>query len=343
MTNRFLPIPVLVALAAGFGAPLRADPLLNTGGLPGVSRTLSTSTLGEGCGNFGISGKVDYDYESIHVYNPDGTQSTQSAMLYSQDLYGAVGISDWLDMSVDMPFYEDDWSDHTNNSVGAGDLSVALKAEHPGLNPDEAFRVGYYLRATLPTGMSNAGYFPRHSYDSREDTSTSGAFSVRAFAINPEMLWTLDFNRLPSRFPLLLHANAGGYLQLEAYGGGTRRQHTSLLGNLAAEYALDSVSSAFLELSGETKAENLVNGFDLMSDWNKDILRVTIGGKFQTASGINGTLGLDFGLSDPTRNSTWARPNDQGVVQTYTVANSPTIGVTLTLGFARKDQKPKAP
>lgn len=281
-------------------------------------------------------------YKELHVTQPGGTKTEESAWLLSQDAFVGVGLTNWLDLSLDMPFYQDIWDNHSSRSVGAGDLSIALKAEHPGLYREAPFRTGYYLRATLPTGMSNAGYVQRHSYATREGTSYSGAYTVQAFALNPMMLWTLDFSKFPGRTPLQLHANAGGYLQLQAADdSGTRRQHTSLLGSIAAEYKLDETSSAFLELNGETKAVNLIDGFDVFNDWNRDVLRVALGGKFQANSGLYGTLALDIGLSDADRRSNWSRLNDAGVREKYSVSNTPTVGVTLTLGFARKGSKAK--
>jgi len=333
---------VRTALLLGLSTSLWADPSMNTGGQLGVSRTLSTYTMGEGSTNIGLSAKADVAYNDIHLQMSNKTEQKQTAYLFGQDVFVGIGLTNWLDLSMDMPFYQDVWENHTNRSVGTGDLSIALKAEHPGLYREAPFRTGYYLRASLPTGMSSAGYMQRHSYNTREGTSYSGAYTVQAFALSPMMLWTLDFSKFPGRVPLQLHANAGGYLQLQAAeDSGTRRQHTSLVASVAAEYKLDSISSGFLELSGETKAENLIDGFDIVNDWNRDVLRLSVGGKFQLRSGLNGSLALDLGLSDPNRNSTWSRLNDNNVREKYTVSNTPTFGVTLTLGYGSKGAKAK--
>lgn len=326
-------------LALGLCASISADPLMNTGGQKGISRTMSTYTMGQGSSDIGVSLKFDWAYNDIVVQN-QGTTSKQSAFLYSQDLFLAMGLTNWIDLSLDLPFYQDQLDDFSKKPVGVGDLSIALKMEHPGLYREAPFRVGYALRGTLPTGMSEAGYVQRHSYNTRETVSSSSAYTVQAFALNPTMLWTLDFSKFPGRTPLQIHANAGGYIQV-AMGNGDRRQHTSAIASLAAEYKLDSSSSAFCELSGESKAQNFLDGFDMVNDWNKDVLRFSLGGKFQRPSGLHGTLALDLGLSDPDRPSTWSRVNDAGVRQTYTASNAPTVGVTLTLGFASKGSKAK--
>lgn len=330
-------LPVSSAgLVFAMGSIVLADPLLNTGGQLGVSRTYSTYTMGEGSFNTGASLKADYGYESIYLKNSDGSISKQDIGLFSEDVFVGYGVTNWLDASLDLPFYQDAWKNHWNDANGIGDLSLALKAEHPGLYREAPLRVGYLLRGVFPTSTQGDGYYPRHVYTTRDTLNTSGAYGVNGFALNPEILWTLDFSKFPSRTPLQVHANLGGIMQVQTSGSMPRRQHTAVMGNLAVQYQANSNVGLFWELSGESKLENFIDHFEFFKDWNKSVLRTSLGTTFKSASGLNGSVGVDVGLTNDTYRSTWLRTNNGGGKDSYTANNTPTIGINLTLGFSQK-------
>jgi len=308
-----------------------ADPLMNTGGQVGVSRTSSTYLMGQGSFDVGGNFKADYGYEAARI-SYRGQEVRNNPVLLSQDLYLGYGLTNWLDASVDLPFYEDIWKNHDYYPGGVGDLQVTLKVQHPGLYLEAPFRIAYQLRAELPTGGVTPGYMPRHTYMSGADTNTKGAFTQRNFALNPTFIWTVDFSKFPSRTPLAVHVNAGVFaLMQDDYGS---NQQTTLLGSVAAEYKVDSAVGLFAELSGESRVKNYSSGFNFLGTWNRDVLRGTVGTTFRAKSGLHGSVGVDVGLSQWDETSYWVRHGLR-----YSAANVPMVGVNLKLGFAQKGSK----
>lgn len=348
MRSRLYSTVVAVGLAS---VSLQADPIMNTGGQVGISRTMSTTTMGQGSILVGATGKADMLYNGIRMIRPKASNSrlldtvAQSAFIYSEDIYAGVGVFNWLDLSLDLPFYQDQWDKHTINPAGIGDLSIALKAEHPGLHPAAPLRQGYYLRMTVPTGTGTTGYIQRHAYNTKEGVSKSNAYTVPSLALSPMFLWTLDGHRMPYKIPVQLHVNAGGFLQLQTGGtdSGNLRQHSSILASVAIEYAHNAKWTGFLEVSGETKAQNLVDGFNMLSDWNKDVLRLSAGGKYSFENGIHTSFSVDVGLSDNDRYFEWQRYNDAKVNERYRVTGTPTVGLTLNVGYGRRAERAKIP
>jgi outer membrane protein OmpA-like peptidoglycan-associated protein len=331
--------PAIAKIRAGLILALAtsaiADPLMNTGGQLGVSRTVSTYTMGEGSINAGLSLKGDYAYEGIYTTDANGKFGPQSLELLSEDAFFGYGVTNWLDASIDLPFYQDIWKGHWDNSEGIGDLGMALKVEHPGLYREAPFRVGYLLRAELPTGTSDAGFYPRHAVETNSGTSTDNAFALDGFSLNPEILWTLDFSKFPSRTPVQINANAGGIMQI-AYTSGQRRQQTSVVGDLAVQYQVNPAVGAFWEFSGESNLNNFLNNLNLVDTWNKSVVRTTVGATLKSASGLYASLGLDVGLTNDARRSNWKRSADNGTVTSYSATTIPLVGLNLTVGFGAK-------
>jgi len=324
-----------LSLAACATSLVQADPLMNTSGQVGVSRTVSTYVMGQESFDVGVSFKGDYAYEGMSVYPKNGGMSRENVALASEDLYLGYGVTNWMDVSMDLPFYQDSWYRHDGDKRGVGDLQLGVKIQHPGLYVEAPFRVAYLLRASLPTGTTGAGYYPRHTYMSGKDTNTAGAYTEQGFALNPTMVWTLDVSKFPGRTPLQIHANAG-VIALLSSDYGHRRKYTALLGSLAAEYQIDRRYGAFVELSGESKLDNFINNFNFTSAWNRDVLRATVGGTFKANNGLNGSVGIDVGLSQWDERTTWLR---DGTL--YKVSNTPLIGVNLKLGFSKVGAKAK--
>jgi outer membrane protein OmpA-like peptidoglycan-associated protein len=312
-----------------------ADPLLNTGGQLGVSRTVSTYTMGEGSINTGVSLKGDYAYEGIYTTDANGVYGPQNLGLLSEDVFLGYGVTNWLDASIDLPFYQDVWKGHWNNSEGVGDLQMGLKIEHPGLYREAPFRVGYLLRASFPTGSSEAGFYPRHAFQTGSRTNTSDAFSAQGYALNPELLWTLDFSKFPSRTPVQVHANAGVNMTYYTIDNAAR-QYTSILGNLAVQYQTTPAMGIFWELSGESKLQNFITNVDIPKIWNQSVVRTTIGATLKSNSGLNASLGLDVGLTNDVHRTNWSRSADNGTTTNYSATTTPLVGLDLTIGFGAK-------
>ncbi|NLB64081.1 MAG: hypothetical protein GX801_08250, partial [Fibrobacter sp.] len=250
--------------------------VITTGGQNGVARTVSSYTLGKGSINAGVAVKGDYAYRDFYTNNGD---NHESAWLLNEDFFIGYGITNWLDISVNMPFYQDFWENHSGIIGAQGDLGVGIKLEHIGLYKYAPFRVGYLLRMTVPTGNDKAGYFQRHANHYKHfGTNTEGAYSSRGVSLNPTMVWTLDFNLFPIRLPLLLHGNLGGIANVS---GAYKRQSAVLLGNLALEYQFSNSWSSFIELAGEAKAQAFSEGYNFTTNLNDNLLRLSGGANFQ--------------------------------------------------------------
>lgn len=323
-----------VTLVALLAIPAMANPS-NTGGQSGVSRTLSTYSLGKGSINTGLGFKADYAYHGIYLYNQDGSVEKQSPTLLSEDLYFGYGITNWFDASIDLPVYQDIWEDHSENASGLGDLSIGFKLQHPGLYQEAPFRVAYYMRMVLPTGTDDAGYFQRHSYQTQSTTNTNGAFTMDGFALNPMMLWSLDLAKFPFKLPLTLHANFGGIAQVQQ---GQRRHHSALLGSFAAEYQVKPSVSVFGEISGEAKLVEFAESYNFTTDLNNDVIRFALGTNIKCKNGINTSVSVDVGLSEKTnsRRLNWERENDDGDESRYTTVKTPRVGLNLQVGYAKR-------
>lgn len=306
----------------------------NTGGQLGVARTISSYTLGKGSLNTGISLKADYAWRDIRISSPEGVQKN-SPILLSQNLFWGYGITNWLDGSLDLPVYQDLWDGHETTG-GLGDLSIALKMEHPGLYVEAPLRIAYLMRFMVPTGTHDVGYYQRHSYHMNQDVNQEQAYTVGGLGLNPTLVWTLDFNQFPSRIPLQIHGNLGGFLKVTDSHGTGRRGQSALLGNLAAEYQFNTKWGAFVELSGEARLSQFLNGYHFINDLNNDQFRVAFGPTLKTQNGIRSSLSFDIGISDRNQARTkWAiHENNENI--RYTTTNTPRMGATLTIGYAQK-------
>lgn len=322
----------ILALSCGLATTIWADPQMNTGGQLGVSRTVTSYMLGQGSVNAGASLQGEYAYDGIYT-----ASGKASPTLLGQDIFCGYGLTNWLDLNIDLPIYEDIWSGHSSNPVGAGDLQVGAKVQHPGLYKDAPFRIAYLLRASFPTGASKAGYFPRYSYVTTTDTlaRTKGAYTNQSWSLNPNILWTLDLDKFPSRIPLQFNLNAGAtfvYLTDRS----DRRYYSMGLASLQAQYQATPSTGIFAEISGTSKVMNFTNDFNLGGDWTNDVLRFTLGGSYKSTSGWYGSLGADVGLSDRSLRTKWTRDGE-----TYTTSHTPRFGLTLTLGFSHKGANAK--
>jgi len=341
MTPKTQTLGTLLTLALTASVAI-ANPL-NTGGQSGVAHTTTTYALGQGSINTGLSVKADYAYHDVMLTNADGTTSLQSPVLLSQDAFIGYGVTNWLDASLDLPLYQDIWANHTDKAVGIGDLQVGFKVQHPGLYQEAPFQVAYLLRATFPTASEDAGYFQRHTYYSSRFSATEGGFGTGGFSLNPTMIWSLDFSKFPSRIPLALNANLGGFAQAqEGEQGSHRRYHSALLGNFAAEYQVNPKVSVFGEISGEAKLYDFIEGYNFTTDLRNDVLRFALGSTYKMSNGLQTSLSLDLAISDwDTHRIEWQKANDDGVVEKYTTSNTPRVGLNLTVGYAKRGKDAK--
>lgn len=313
---------------------------VNTGGQKGVSRTVSTQQYQQGTYNIGASFHGAYAYEGIYTTDANGQLEMDSPKLFSEDLFVGIGLTNWADFSVDMPFYQDTWANH-DNTYGIGDLGIGLKLAHVGLDKNAPFRVAYLGRFTFPTATTNTGYFLRHSYYSYRENAVQygrhpyGAGGVR---FQPQMVWTLDFSKFPSRKDFAVHGNIGPNIYLATHKQVYQGSSAGLVGSIALEYTPGERYGFYTELSGDLLFAHLEEGTNPFMDLNKNVLLYTLGMSRRTQSGFKFDFGLDFGLSDIDSRIQLATESDNDT-EKYSIAGAPMFGARLTVSYEHRGEK----
>ena len=131
----------------------------NTSGMSGAHSTLSAYTLGKGSYNAGISFLGEYAHDGLHRDKLAGGRALQSPLLLTEDFFFSYGLSNWADLSINLPLYQDAIVNYEQNYAGMGDLAVGLKIAHPGLKADALLKLAYAMKASFPTGSEDKGYF----------------------------------------------------------------------------------------------------------------------------------------------------------------------------------------
>ncbi len=308
---------------------------LNTGGLSGIYTTYSAYSIGSGSYELGLSVKGEYGQEALHEYGLPGGPKMKDVQLYSQDLYFGLGLTNWMDLALDLPFYVDKIEGFEEDAYGLGDLSASLKIMHPGMKSDSWLRLAYLMRGTFPTGDSSKGYYARDPlYSYVERNNTNGAFTSGGYNLNPMLAWTFDFTRIKSPQPWLIHVNFG----MDALFYPSNKQNypvenSGMVGGLAIEWLASPAWSMFLDFYGKSRLGNITGG-PFLEIFAKDLLNLALGTKKTFASGLNLTFAVEGGLSTQENFSLW-KTSRGGQPKTYGIQPSPIAGATLTLGFGR--------
>jgi len=334
--HKYLSIPT-IALSVAFFAGLAFADAINTGGQKGVSRTATTWQFGQGTFNIGVTGVAASDQNGIYYTDSNGVNQKDSPSLYTEDLFFAIGLTNWADLSVDLPFYQDSW-DRYGTSTGLGDLGVAMKLAHVGLDQNAPFRVAYLGRFTFPTGSVNEGYIMRHPYYGYLDTVQHGVHSFGAGGIRfqPQILWTLDFSKFPSRYPWAIHADLGPNLYLATVKQSYLGSSAAFVGSFALEFFPRENLSFYSEFSGELIFNKLEEGANPILALNDNALLYSLGVMFKAQNGLRVDFGLDLGLSDSQTRINMVASSDS---MDYSIVGSPKIGAHLTLAYEHRGEK----
>jgi outer membrane protein OmpA-like peptidoglycan-associated protein len=325
---RFMCSLVLTCLVV---SGLRANDV-NTGGQEGIVRTLSAYTLGKTGlhlgGSFRVSSERDYvagpggsgNVQKIGARNLRSSVERERPYLFTGDVYCAFGLARFLDVSLDMPVYYDitGWE---RSMAGAGDLQVALKMAYPFQQENAFFSHAYYLKVIFPTGSTERGFFPRHSYFVRNDKGLA-PFTSDAICFNPMLVWTFDFERLSELVPVAIHLNFGGVVA-------QRKSSSVLQGAAGITYTPIGLLTFFAEVAGESRVSHYTESFD-PSTMNDDPLWVSPGMRLNLPLGFYATIAGDFGISD-SRSSAyidWVREK-----YAYSTKGTPRFGAQISLGW----------
>lgn len=313
---------------------------LNTGGLSGVNRTYSAYSIGQGSYELGLSIKGEYGNEALEEYELIGTsRQLKDVLLYGQDLYLVMGIANWMDIAVDLPFYEDVIDGYDEDAFGFGDFAASLKLMHPGMKPDALIRLAYIMRASFPTGGFARGYYardPLFSHVSR--VNGGGAYTSGGYNLNPMLAWTFDLTRLKVSKPWLVHLNFG----MDALFYPTNKdnlpaENTGMQGGLAVEWLASPAWSMFLDFNGKSRLGNITDG-PFLEIFAKDQLTLALGTKNRFKSGLSASLVVEAGVSTQENFTRWKTFSGSDA-KYYGIQPTPNLGVTLTLGFGAVGKK----
>jgi outer membrane protein OmpA-like peptidoglycan-associated protein len=314
---------------------------INTEGLDGVVRTVSAKPLGKLKLDIGIS--ANFAQSGNFVQGPtkppndtfgrvvDHTSTTtilssgilqDPAKLFSSNVFLGIGLMDFWDIGVALPFYYD-WAGFGDmKDGGLGDLQVAAKFLLPPISLKKMFYAAVMVSASLPTGTRGSGIFPRFSNYVKDDTAwnpASNFYSSGYMTIKPVLALTFDIGSGHPKAPLRLNINIGSVMT-EA------DEQNSLVAGMALEWMPAEFITMFAEVSSEPRLKNL-SSFD---ELRKDPFRATPGIRISTPSGMYLCLSGDFSLSSTRRQD---RLNWQTNRYEYSTGVIPRYGVQLTLGW----------
>ena len=312
---------------------------LNTGGLSGVNNTYTAYSIGRGSYELGLSFKGEYGHEALHEFLPGGAVELKDVVLLSQDLFLAYGLTNWMDVAADLPVYQDRIDGFDDFTAGIGDLGLSVKIMHPGMKTDALLRLAYVLRATLPTGNFDQGYFARDPMFAHvSQTNLGGAFTSDGFNLNPSLAWTLDFTRLRAPKPWLIHLNLGvDALLYPDQKENIPQENSSMKAGLAVEWLASRDWSVYLDFYGKSRIANITDG-PFLEIFAKDRLVLALGTQGRFKSGLTAALAVEGGLSTQENFTRWSLVSE-GEVRDYGIQPTPIVGATVTLGFGRTGTK----
>jgi outer membrane protein OmpA-like peptidoglycan-associated protein len=329
-------IAAVVAVSAFLPLSVAAN-TLNTGGLSGVNNTYTAYSIGQGSFEFGLSLKGEYGDQALDQHLPDGSTIVRDVLLYGQDIYLALGLTNWMDVAVDLPFYQDQIHGFGDDAIGLGDLSASLKLMHPGMKSDALIRLAYIMRASFPTGNADRGYYQRDpQFAHVSEINTEGAFTSRGYSLNPMLAWTFDMTRLKSPAPWLVHVNFGMDALFYTEKNNIPEENTAMKGGLAVEWMAKPDWSVFMDFYGKSRLVNITKG-PFLEIFAKDQLTLALGTRNVFASGLSASFVVEGALSTQENHTQWNvnhGGNSDGA-RRYGIQPTPILGATLTLGFGQ--------
>jgi outer membrane protein OmpA-like peptidoglycan-associated protein len=309
---------------------------LNTGGLSGVNNTYSAYSIGQGSYEFGLSIKGEYGDRALHEVTGPRSKTIHDVMLYGQDLFLAIGVTNWMDLAVDIPFYQDQIEGFGDKAVGLGDLATSLKVMHPGMKSDALIRLAYIMRASFPTGDPDRGYYARDpQYSHVSEINTQGAFTSRGYSLNPVLAWTFDLTRIKNPAPWLVHVNFGmDALFYRSGGNNIPDENSAMVGGLAVEWLARPDWSLFLDFYGKSRIVNITSG-PFLEVFLKDQVHLALGTRNTFKSGWSASFVVEGGLSTQENFTQWSVNHEDAGAKRYGIQPTPNIGATLTIGFGK--------
>jgi outer membrane protein OmpA-like peptidoglycan-associated protein len=325
-----------ILILAGSIATMVAANDMNTGGLSGVNKTYTAYSIGQGSYDVGLTIRGDYGNEALHVRNAVGPNTLTDVFLYGHDLFIAWGLTNWMDLSLDMPLYVDQIDGFDKLTTGFGDFATSIKIMHPGMKTDALIRLAYIFRISFPTGDPERGYYARDpQYSHVSSINTEGAFTSRGYSLNPMLAWTFDFTRIKAPQPYLLHVNFGmDALIYTPKDVNIPQENTAMVGGLAVEWLAKPTWSLFTDFYGKSRIMNVMSG-PFQDIFARDQLNIAFGTKNVFQSGISSSFSVNAGLSTQENFTEWVTNHEGTGVKNYGIQPTPNVGATLTLSFGQ--------
>lgn len=242
----------------------------------------------------------------------------KNAQMLSVNYSIGMGLTDFWDIALSLPFYYDYPGFDNQKAAGLGDLVVSTKVRTPGLG--DVFFIGLYAGGTIPVGV-DGGWLPRNSYyDDSNDTATAEFFySYKNPTVKAILLWTLDFGEGSRKVPVALHLNTGAFLT-----PGVNRH--SLLGGFGLEASPAQFVTLFADFSSEIRFTTITNRTDI---W-RDRFFISPGIRINTPAGVYLYACADLGLSALAGNG---RIDWSNTPYNYSTTAAPKLGVQFALGW----------
>jgi outer membrane protein OmpA-like peptidoglycan-associated protein len=311
----------------------------NTDGQKGAVRTLSAKTMGAMKLDIGAGLSIFQSKGFVSdVVNPRDSAvadtSRDAARMLSANLFLGVGLAQFCDIGLSLPFYAD-WLGFDNLSDnGIGDLEISAKFLYPPLNK-RLFYQAYYVAATVPVGVKSGGFFPRNPYYIEGgDTNPARTFYSSDYAtVNGMVLLTFDFSAIAPSLPLQAHLNMGGVIS-----SSLRHQRNTAVLSCALEYAPLDILTLYLDFHGESRWSTLSTSLDP----SKDPMLLSPAIRLTTASGLYLTLTGDIALSSRAAGArfNWRPAEGSAKGYRYSTGILPGFGVQFTLGWCGYAKEP---
>ncbi len=287
---------------------------LNFGGHKGVHRTMSAQPLGDKKINLG--GTVQYGTEEDYIIKTTA-KTDGNPHLLSGDIFWGLGITELLDIAINLPMHADiaGWDDRYDATIG--DLEISTKYTLP-FSPKTAFiNHAIYVGGVIPTGNTEKGLFQRHVYYGKE-----GVHSSNGPYVSPQYIATFNFDRL-SNLPLRYHFNGGAVV-------GEDRDDLAITSSMALEYFPRNWLTLFVEAS-TTILEKPIEAEDHVRNLNNGQAWLSPGARYTFENGAYMILSGEIGLSEEKEKYSMGAWNRYG--QTYTTKHNPRYNIKYTVGW----------
>lgn len=364
MQKRTLTILTLLFSALGVFAS-KAPTLF---GLNGTHRTYSAKTLGHTMVVFGVSARGSMDENKLdggQVYQYEIGYDTAMGMPrdnlvdsvaidelvdFSTRLFLSMGISNYFDLGVAVPFHADlitglgaESSPELRRAsgMGVGDVEILGKLLYPPYEHDPSVGIALMGIVTLPTGQRDRGFVPKEIYYIPKDSSVATRFwSAQLPTLTLLMLGTVDFKEFNRDIPLQWNLNFGLHATVSEILDNSFLLSSSLL------YQPADLLGLFLEFNGKTRMSNFADGFRL----GDDPLFLSAGFILFSPNGFTFSLALDKRVATAKNLATLRldsepgpRPSDplcpgtactgDGEYTAYRVQPSANLGMSAVLAF----------